>query len=237
MSEWFQPSDHRILVVDDDPNIVDLIRLYLENKGYRVVCAYSGTDGLARLEQGDVHLIILDILMPDMDGWTLCQRVREQGDIPILMVTAKGEGSDKLKGFGLGADDYLVKPFDPNELVARATSLLRRTYHARIDVPPKTELRFGRLRIDTAGHTVTADGRPVDLTAREYQLLRIFVQNPNRILSRQQLLDLVWGIDYMGEDRVVDVFVKRVRQKLGPGDEDWAIVTVRGLGYKFETKG
>jgi DNA-binding response OmpR family regulator len=240
MNQTFQPGDFQILVVDDDVLIVDLIRLYLENQGYRVVSSYNAMDGIGRVLQGDIHLIILDIMLPDMEGWTMCERVRELcelGDIPILMVTAKGESADKLKGFGLGADDYLVKPFDPNELVARATSLLRRTYQQRAHFAANNLLRFGSLCIDTAGHTVTFRGLSIQLTTREYQLLRIFAEHPNHILNRQQLLDLVWGIDYVGEDRVVDVFVKRLRQKLESEIEQWAIVTVRGMGYKFELKG
>lgn len=233
--ESFQPRDFQVLVVDDDEHIVDVIRMYLENIGLRVACCYDAFAALNWIELEVAHLIVLDIMMPDMDGWTLCQRVRELSDVPILMVTARGESVDKLKGFDLGADDYLVKPFDPNELVARAVSLLRRTYRSS-SIIETAVLRFGQLCIDPVRHNVTVGGTPVHLTAREYHLLRIFAQNPNHILDRQQLLDLVWGIDYMGDDRVVDVFVKRLRKKMSVVKYDCEIVTVRGMGYKFEAK-
>jgi DNA-binding response OmpR family regulator len=215
MSETFRPQDFHILVVDDDKNINDLIRMYLEHRGFRVSCAYDGINGLAIVESGTTHLVVLDLMMPDMDGWEMCKRVRTMGDIPILMLTARGDSPDKLHGFEIGTDDYMVKPFDPNELIARMTSLLRRTYQPRVNITPMTAIRFGSVVIDTVAHTVCVNGHQVILTPREYQLMRIFAEHPNQVLSRQQLLDLVWGIDYIGEDRVVDVFVKRLRQKLG----------------------
>lgn len=235
MTEPFHASNYQILVVDDDPLIVDVIRMYLESKQFPVVFASNGNQGLAIIKRGGIDLIVLDVMMPDMDGFTMCERIRATSAMPILMVTAKGESPDKLRGFDLGADDYLVKPFDPNELVARVTSLLRRAYQTK-ETHPSSEaiLQFGQLRIDMIRHTVAIDEHLVDLTAREYQLLCIFAQHPNHVLERQQLLDLVWGIDYLGDDRVVDVFVKRIRQKLTPSDSHWAIVTIRGMGYKFE---
>ena len=258
MDETFRASDYHILVVDDDPNILLLVRMYLLHRGFQVSCADDGIAGLEQVERGYVHLVILDLMMPVMDGWELCRRVRERGDIPILMMTARGDNSDKLHGFEIGADDYLVKPFDPNELVARTTSLLRRTYQPRVNITPLSALRFGTLLIDTAARTVSVSGQSVILTPREYQLLRILTEHPNQVLSRQQLLDFVWGIDYFGEDRVVDVFVKRLRQKLGhnrtPAQREnsrqtnasesgeklhsnkgrWSIVTIRGEGYSFK---
>lgn len=237
MNPRFEPNDFQILVVDDDIHIVDLMRLYLENSRFRVVSAQQASEAFACLATHTVHLVVLDIMLPDMDGWTLCQRLREIGDVPVLMVTAKGERRDKLQGFQLGADDYLVKPFDPNELVARITSLLRRTYQPRVNLAAK-KLRFGHLCIDTASHSAIIHDKPVLLTPREYQLLHIFAEHPNHVLARQQLLDLVWGMDYDGDDRVVDVFVKRLREKLRQSahSEVWTIATVRGSGYKFKVE-
>ncbi|MCF8564148.1 response regulator transcription factor [Alicyclobacillus tolerans] len=234
MRDAFHPEDFHILIVDDDKNITDLIRMYLEHRGFQVSSADNGMSGLSKVEAGVVHLVLLDLMMPQMNGWELCRKIRERGDIPILIMTARGDGSDKLHGFEIGADDYLVKPFDPNELVARTISLLRRTYQPRVKVTPVTAIRFDTLVIDTAAQTVSVRDKTVILTPREYQLIRIFAEHPNQVLNRQQLLDLVWGIDYMGEDRVVDVFVKRLRQKLSDVRQKWSIVTVRGEGYKFQ---
>lgn len=236
MEELLQLADYNILVVDDDENITDLIRMYLANKGFHVLCAGNGVDGLSMVQNGNVHLIVLDLMMPDMDGWELCKRVREQSDVPILMVTARGESTDKLQGFSLGADDYIVKPFNPNELVARVTSMLARTY-TRKKVTPLTAIQFDTLLINTVSHVVTVRGELADLSPREYQLLRMFADHPNQVLDRQQLLDLVWGIDYIGEDRVVDVVVKRLRKKLRYEHEKWSIRTIRGTGYQFKVEG
>lgn len=236
MQETFEPGDFHVLVVDDDRNINQLIRMYLEHRGFQVSYAFDGGAGLVTLERAHIHLVILDLMMPDMDGWEMCKRVRLQSDIPILMLTARGDSLDKLYGFNIGADDYLVKPFDPNELVARTMSLLRRTYQSRVNIEPVRTIRFGNLSIDTVSHTVSTSGQAVLLTPREYQLLRIFTEHPNQVLSRQQLLDFVWGIDYDGEDRVVDVFVKRLRQKLVSDHSAWSIVTIRGEGYKFRVE-
>ncbi len=236
MFHEFLAEDFHVLVVDDDENINTLIRMYLQHRGFQVSCAYNGLTGLELVEEGVIHLVILDLMMPNMDGWEMCRRVRELGDIPILMLTARGDSLDKLHGFEIGADDYLVKPFDPNELVARVISLLRRTYQPRINITPVTTIRFGNLLIDTVAHSAWVYGQPVTLTPREYQLLRAFSEHPNQVLNRQQLLDSVWGFDYVGEDRVVDVFVKRLRQKLGVDKENWSIITVRGEGYKFKVE-
>lgn len=236
MNADFNPDECRVLVVDDDVHITELIRLYLKNARFQVTCAHRAAQGLDVIERKQADLVILDVMMPDMDGWTICQRIREMGDTPVLMVTAKGESADKLRGFGLGADDYLVKPFDPNELVARVVSLLRRAYHTGVRTAPRPPIRFDHLCVDLAARIVTLRDKPMDLTKREYQLLEIFARNPNHVLDRQQLLDLVWGIDYDGDDRVVDVFVKRLRKKLGRAEENWSIATVRGMGYKFHVE-
>lgn len=233
MPEPFFPQDFHVLVVDDDKNINEVVRIYLEHEGFQVSCASNGIEGIEMLESGAIHLVILDLMMPDMDGWEMCSRIRKLLDIPILMLTARGDSSDKLRGFEFGTDDYLVKPFDPNELVARAISLLRRSYQSPSNITPVTTARFGKLLIDKAAHNVWVDGQPVMLTPREYHLMDIFSEHPNQVLTRQQLLDLVWGVDYFGDERVVDVFVKRLRQKLKSDDATWCIVTMRGEGYKL----
>lgn len=236
MSQPFQPSNFTLLAADDDPVILELIRLYLTNKGFQLLTAGNGKEALALLHKHTVHLVVLDVMMPEMDGWQLCQAIRESSDIPILMLTAKGESEDKLQGFGFGADDYIVKPFDPNELVARVTSLLRRTYASLRQIKLPASLQFGRLCIQTASHTVSIENELVEVTPKEYKLLLTLAQHVNQVLDRQQLLDLVWGDDYVGEDRVVDVTVKRLRQKLLDDAASWKIETVRGTGYKFITE-
>lgn len=234
MSDLFSAKNYHLLVIDDDPNIVEVMRLYLLNTGFRVTTAARAEEALDVIRRGPVNLVILDIGLPDVDGWTLCERIREIGDLPILMVTARGDSVDKLRGFSLGADDYLSKPFDPNELVARCIALIKRSYQSR-SLPPKAHLTFGGIVIDTVGHVVTVSGQLIELSRREYQLLLILAQNPNRILTRNQLLDLIWGIDYSGEDRVVDVTVTRLRRKVGLlPNPDWEIDTVRGMGYRLK---
>jgi DNA-binding response OmpR family regulator len=237
MNPSINPSDYTILIVDDDSYITELIQLYLSNKGFHILTCAAGDEVLPIVTSHTVHLLVLDIMLPHMSGWDVCRTIRKTSDLPILMLTANGESEDKLQGFGLGADDYIVKPFDPNELVVRITSLLRRTYtHARQLTMPAT-LQFDTLKIDTNAHTVTIDNELVELTPREYRLLLTFVQHPNQVLDRQQLLDHVWGDDFYGEDRVVDVFVKRLRHKITDDSEPWSIETVRGAGYKFRTGG
>lgn len=225
-----------ILVVDDDPYINEMICLYLKNNRFQTISAFSGREALKLWKLSSPHLIVLDIMLPDINGWEVCAELRTTSLLPILMLTAKGESDDKVKGFEIGADDYLVKPFDPNEMVARIKSLLKRSY--LIAVPPtvKSKLVYGGLEVDPAGRTVTVENKFVDLTPREYQLLLIFCQHPNQVLTRQQLLDQVWGSDYFGEDRVVDVFVTRLRSKLPSATNEWSIETIRGAGYKFKVE-
>jgi DNA-binding response OmpR family regulator len=230
------PENYNILVVDDDIYINEMIQLYLKNKGFHIVSAYSGPEALNFLQANTFHLTVLDIMLPEMSGWEVCQSIREYSEMPILMLTAKGENEDKVKGLSLGADDYLVKPFDPNELVARVISLLRRSYAISKKVINRSFNQFGELRIDTFGRTVSIGNDFIDLTPREFQLLLILTQHPNQVFDRQQLLDLVWGEDYMGEDRVVDVFVTRLRSKLTSDQDRWKIETIRGIGYKFKVE-
>jgi DNA-binding response OmpR family regulator len=235
MDKPFLASDYTILIADDDTYITELINMYLRSKGFQVISAESGTDVLKLVRSHTVHLIVLDIMMPDKDGWTVCKQIRETSDLPILMLTAKGESEDKMKGFDTGADDYMVKPFDPNELIARIISLLRRTYSSLRQLKLPSSIRIDTLIIETASRSVYLDNDLVELTPKEYKLLLSFVQHPNQVLERQQLLDLVWGDDYFGEDRVVDVTIKRLRHKLcsEKGQTSWSIETVRGAGYKL----
>lgn len=226
---------YRILIVDDEPHICELVRLYLEKKRFQVSIARNGEEALRLLERTEVHLIVLDIMMPEMTGWELCQKIREDRTVPLLMLTARGEKQDKVDGLSLGADDYLVKPFDPNELVARVISLLRRTYLFSQPAHDRTRvIQIDTLKIDTESYTVTLSGELIDLTPREYQLLLQFVRHRNQVLSREQLIEQVWGYDYEGDDRVVDVTVKRLRKKLEDEIAMWSLETVRGIGYKFQ---
>jgi DNA-binding response OmpR family regulator len=228
------PRDYKILVVDDDKYIQEVVCFYLMNKGFQVKCASNGKEAIAQLHSDSFHVIVLDIMLPQLDGWEICQKVRQTNDIPIIMLTAKGENNDKIKGLQLGADDYLVKPFDPNELVARVMTLIRRTYQFAKRGVTQSKITFGSLQVNMLAHTVMIGSEWIDLTPREYQLLLILVQHPNQVFERQHLLDLVWGEDYLGEDRVVDVFVTRLRQKLDSIDDCWKIETVRSVGYKFK---
>lgn len=230
------PEQTTILAIDDDMYILEIIDLYLKNKGFQVLKADNGEDALSLMQSNAVHLVILDIMLPKMNGWEICQSIREASDVPILMLTARNENEDKIKGLNLGADDYLVKPFDPNELVARVSALLRRAFSSQKRVAPLPVITFDSLKINTIRHIVTINDDYIELTPREYQLLLVFTKHPNQTFNRDQLLDLVWGEDYMGEDRVVDVFVTRLRSKLPSSGQLWTIETVRGFGYKFKVE-
>lgn len=236
MDKSFHAGSYTILIADDDMYIRDLIRMYLTGSGFQVVCAETGNAALQIARTRPIHLIVLDIMMPDQDGWSVCRDIRNGSDMPILMVTAKGESEDKLRGFAHGADDYIVKPFDPNELVARIVSLLRRTYSSLRQLQLPSRIRIGTLTVEAASHRVYVDDELVELTPKEYKLLLAFVQHPNQVLDRQQLLDVVWGDDYAGEDRVVDATMKRLRQKLTPEGPEWSLETVRGTGYMLRTE-
>ncbi|MCR8631927.1 MULTISPECIES: response regulator transcription factor [Paenibacillus] len=238
MDKPFHNSDYTILIADDDTYITELINMYLKSKGFHVLCAATGSEALELVRRHTIHLIVLDIMMPDKDGWAICTKIRETSDLPILMLTAKGESEDKIRGFGIGADDYMVKPFDPNELIARTVSLLRRSYSSLRQLKLPASIRVDNLTIETASRSVYLDNDIVELTPKEYKLLVSFAQHPNQVLERQQLLDLVWGEDYFGDDRVVDVTIKRLREKLSQEKEKstWSIETVRGAGYKLRTE-
>ena len=224
-----------ILIVDDDENICQLVRLYLEKEGYRVSVAHSGTTGLSAFENEKIDLVILDIMLPGMDGWDVCRQIRKSSNVPIIMLTAKGETFDKVLGLELGADDYLVKPFDPKELVARVKAVIRRT--GTKEEEHVSELSFDKLTINLKNYVVTYFGAEMELPPKEMELLYFLASHSNIVFTREQLLEQVWGFDYFGDSRTVDVHIKRLREKF-PVDApvNWRIKTVWGVGYKFEVK-
>lgn len=226
-------SNLRIMIVDDDENIGQLIRLYLEKEGYRTEYYRDGLNALEAFKKNPPHLMILDIMMPKMDGWEVCKRVRKISQIPIIMLTAKGETFDKVLGLELGADDYIVKPFDPKELVARVKAVLRRTKEIKED---EQIISYPNLTISLTDYTVNFRGHDIDCPPKELELLYFLASNPNKVFTREQLLEQVWGYDFYGDSRTIDVHIKRIREKLIPEMDDWGIKTVWGVGYKFEVK-
>ena len=227
-------ATEKILVVDDDTNICELLRLYLEKEGYDVVIANNGADAVRIFQEQTPSLMLLDIMLPMLDGWQVCREVRKFSDKPIIMLTAKGETFDKVLGFELGADDYVVKPFDAKEVIARVKAVLRRS-GAGASAGIK-EVSFDKLVINLTNYELRVDGKKVDTPPKELELIYHLASNPNRVFTRDQLLDEVWGFDYYGDSRTVDVHVKRLREKLEGISEKWELKTVWSVGYKFETK-
>lgn len=224
----------KILVVDDDNNICELLRLYLEKEGYEVMLAHNGGDAVKMFQELSPDLMILDIMLPVLDGWQVCREVRKFSEKPIIMLTAKGETFDKVLGFELGADDYVVKPFDAKEVMARVKAVLRRSGSAeKSDVK---EVRYDKLIINLTNYELTVDGKKVDTPPKELELIYHLASNPNRVFTRDQLLDEVWGFDYYGDSRTVDVHVKRLREKLEGVSDKWELKTVWSVGYKFDSK-
>lgn len=225
-----------ILLVDDDPNISQLVRLYLEKEGFEVQSAVRGDEGLAAFRRRPPNLLLLDIMLPGMDGWQVCRAVRQFSAIPIIMLTAKDETFDKVLGLELGADDYLTKPFEPKELVARIKAVLRRTQPG-VAEEKGDAISFPNLTVSLSQYEVHYQGRPVEMPPKELEVLYFLASNANLVFTRDQLLEKVWGYDFFGDSRTVDVHIKRVREKL-PGCEEfgWQIRTVWGVGYKFEVK-
>ncbi|HEY77492.1 MAG TPA: response regulator transcription factor [Dehalococcoidia bacterium] len=221
-----------ILIVDDEPNIIELARLYLERDGYQVEAVTSGQDALLKREALSPDLIVLDLMLPDIDGLDVCRQIRANSTVPILMLTARREDVDKIVGLELGADDYLTKPFNPRELVARVRAVLRR-YHT--GVAPDEIVEMGNLRLDLLRHEVKVAGKPVLLRTKEFDLLAAFARNLGIVLSREKLLEVVWGYDYYGETRTVDVHVNHLRNKIAGSGVD--IETLRGTGYKMTLAG
>ena len=225
----------KILLVDDDPNIRQLVNLYLEKEGFEVEMADRGDTAVEKFKTFAPNLILLDLMLPGMDGWQVCREVRKTSNVPIIMLTAKDETFDKVLGLELGADDYMVKPFDTRELVARIKAVLRRFQNA--DAPASKELSFPGLTINIGQYTVTYMGKELEMPPKELELLYFLASHPGMVFTREQLLEQVWGYDYFGDSRTVDVHVKRLREKLTDGEKmGWQIKTVWGVGYKFEVK-
>jgi len=218
----------RILVVDDEPNIIELAKLYIEREGYKVHEAANGQDALSKFSAVNPDLIVLDLMLPDIDGFEVCRRIRAKSTVPILMLTARKEDIDKIVGLEMGADDYLTKPFNPRELVARVRAILRRY---QTGLKPSDIIEVGGLRIDLSRHDISLDGQPVKLRTKEFALLTTFAENLGIVLSRERLLEMVWEFDYYGETRTVDVHVNHLRDKIAGSDVN--IETVRGTGYKM----
>lgn len=222
----------RILVVDDDKNICELLRLYIEKEGYDVTIANDGKQALRCFEAYQPSLVMLDIMLPVLDGWQVCREIRKISKCPIIMLTAKGEVFDKILGLELGADDYIVKPFETKEVIARIKAVLRRSSSGKNS--EKKVVQFDKLSINLTTYELKVDGVPVDTPPKEMELIYHLASNPNRVYTRDQLLDEVWGFDYYGDSRTVDVHVKRLREKLEGVSEQWKLKTVWGVGYKFE---
>jgi two-component system, OmpR family, response regulator len=223
----------KVLVVDDDVNICELVRLYLEKDGYEVVVAYNGIKAVEVFKDTTPNIVILDIMLPGMDGWQVCREIRKVSGIPIIMLTAKGETFDKVLGLELGADDYVVKPFDTKELVARVKAVLRRYEHKDNDVQ---EVIYPNLVVNKSNYTIKVSGIDMELPPKELELLFFLASNPNKVFTREQLLEHVWGFDFYGDSRTVDVHVKRLREKIEIENQRWQLKTVWGVGYKFEVK-
>lgn len=222
----------RILVVDDDPNIRELVRLFLEHEGIDVVEASNGCEALAKLESARADMVILDIMMPQMDGWELCRTLRAAGETPVLMLSAKGETGQKIKGFDLGADDYMVKPFEPLELVARVKALLK-----RYRIAHSQTVEAGRLRMNRKTHEVLVDGEPMVIPLKEFDLLFALACGAGRTLARSALIEDIWGYNFEGNERTLDVHINRLRERFPESRSRFRIRTIRGLGYRLEALG
>lgn len=224
----------KILIVDDESNIVELIRLYLEKDGFVTVSARNGTEALSKFKTESPDLIILDIMIPEPDGWQVCREIRRTSNVPIIMLTAKSETFDKVLGLELGADDYLTKPFEAKELVARVKAVLRRSDSK--DSESKGSISYENLSVNIDNYELTINGKLTDVPPKELELLYFLSSNPNRVYTREQLLEEVWGFDYFGDSRTVDVHIKRLREKLEGVTGNWQLKTVWGVGYKFEVR-
>lgn len=230
-------SAEKILVVDDDLNICELLRLYLEKEDYNVVIANDGQSAVTTFRDESPALVLLDIMLPKLDGWQVCREIRKYSNKPIIMLTAKSETFDKVLGLELGADDYITKPFEAKEVLARIKAVLRRSTSTTNEESEKVNLvSYDNLVINLTNYELIINGQRVDAPPKEMELLYHLASNPNRVFTRDQLLDEVWGFDYYGDSRTVDVHVKRIREKLEGVSDKWELKTVWSVGYKFETK-
>ena len=226
--------NQKILIVDDDQNICELLRLYLAKEGYETLIAHDGEKALELFEQNKPNMGLRDVMMPKMDGWEVCRRIRAQANTPIIMLTATGETFDKVLGLELGADDYVVKPFDSKEVVARIKAVLRRCNPE--ESGKDGVIQFENLSLDMSRYELKVKGKVVEAPPKELELLAYLAGHPNRVFTRDQLLDEVWGFEYYGDSRTIDVHIKRLREKLEGASEQWSLKTVWGVGYKFEAK-
>ena len=225
--------DKKILVIDDDTNICEMLKIYMENEGYEVKTANDGAEGVNFFKMYEPDIVLLDIMLPKKDGWQVCREIREIAQKPVIMITAKGDVFDKVLGLELGADDFVVKPFDMKELSARVKAVLRR-YQAHINPNDDEVIKFENIEISLQKYELKLKGKSVDIPPKELELLYFLASNYNHVFTRDQLLDKVWGFDYLGDSRTVDVHVKRLREKLEGVSDKWILKTVWGVGYKFE---
>jgi len=223
-----------VLIVDDDINICEVIRLCLEKEGYKTHIATDGVKAVEKFKSEAPNLVLLDIMLPKVDGWQVCKEIRRVSNIPIIMLTAKGDTFDKVLGLELGADDYMVKPFESKELIARIKAVLRRFDTPTADVDK--EMVYPNLIINLSNYELKLGGKIIDIPPKELELLYFLCSNPNRVFTREQLLEEVWGFDYFGDSRTVDVHIKRLREKLEGHENNWQLKTVWGVGYKFEVR-
>ncbi len=225
----------KILVVDDEKNICDLLRMYLEKEGFAVVMAHNGVDAVKTFASENPDLVLLDIMLPGLDGWQVCREIRKTSEKPIIMLTAKDEVFDKVLGLELGADDYVTKPFDTKEIIARIKAVLRRT--SAVKETDIKEVKYDKLSVNLTNYELKVNDVVVDTPPKELELIYYLASNPDRVFTRDQLLDDVWGFDYYGDSRTVDVHIKRLRDKLKGVSEEWELRTIWSVGYKFETHG
>ena len=225
----------KILIVDDEKHIAELISLYLTKEGFETREVYDGRKAMDEFYSFKPELVLLDLMLPGVDGYQICTTIRKNSDVPIIMLTARSDTFDKVLGLEMGADDYIVKPFEPKEMVARVKAVLRRYEKSETKEDDKT-VSFDNLKISLNDYTVIYHGESLSFPPKELELLYFLAENKNQVFTREQLLDKIWGYDYVGDSRTVDVHIKRIREKLNKGDENWSIKTVHGVGYKFETR-